>query len=227
MGINSKENYSIQTENNSKGIKSVANNSNKNNKRYENNLFLKKKRHTKYSTDNIFRKINVHYLNFVVQIVNEVMNKLKLKKKGKFKEINYDFKRKLTIAKFNQIKKQPLNFFLIQDNNKKYKEKNINKILYNKCKTNKELNNFLSKSYIDIFKDYYYKNEKDINFEDLKLHIPRTFDDFLEVKEIKENNSYKKKIHEVVRKNFLQDQRRKESDKIRNQIPKFIIQKIE
>ena len=122
--------------------------------------------------------------------------------------INYNFKRYFNKTKFNQIKKNSLNYFLILENNNKYKNKSLNKALYTqietKYKTNKIINKILSKSYIDIFKDIYYKNKKEINYEGLTLHIPRTFDDFLEKKEIKNDILYKQKILEVVRKSFLE-----------------------
>ena len=70
----------------------------------------------------------------------------------------------------------------------------------------------MSKSFIDIFKDIYYKNKKDINFEGLSLHIPKTFDDFLENEKVKGDNLYKQKILEVIRSTYLEN--------------KFVIQKI-
>ena len=189
----------------------------KNNNYEEEKLFIKRKRGGKsnniYRTDNIFKRITVHYLNSIIMLLNEVINNLKLEGiKGKFKMINYNFKRYFNKTKFNQIKKNSLNYFLILENNNKYKNKNLNKTLYTqieaKSKTdrilNRILNKIMSNSYIDIFKDIYYKNNKDINFEGLLFHIPRTFDDFLEKKEIKGDILYKQKILEVVRKSFLE-----------------------
>ena len=210
---NLKETISIESndkyEDNSKEI----NLKEKNNKNEERKFIMRKrggKSNNIYRTDNIFKRINVHYLNSIIMLLNEVLSKFNIN--GKFKIINYKFKRYFNKAKLNQIKNNSLNYFLILENNNKYKNKNLNKTLYTqieaKSKTdrilNRILNKIMTKSYIDIFKDIYYKNKKDINFEGLLFHIPRTFDDFLEKKEIKGDILYKQKILEVVRKSFLE-----------------------
>ena len=205
IGNNSIEKISIEN-------KSMENNSIENNKNHEKIQFLNKKRgrHNKYSTDNIFRRINVHYLKFLILFLNEVLKILKIE--GEFKDINYSFKRNLNKTKFSQIKKEALIYFLQLDNNGKYKNKNFNKKLYtqieNNCKNNcgnyMVLNKLMSKSFIEIFKDIYIKNKKDIIFEGLTLHIHKNFDDFLENEDVKGDELYKKKILEVVRKSYLE-----------------------
>ena len=81
--------------------------------KYIKKQFLMKKReknpHTKYSTDNIFRRINVHFLNSIIIFLNEVLSKLDII--GEFKIINYKFKKYLNKTKFNKIKKESFNFF--------------------------------------------------------------------------------------------------------------------
>ena len=59
------------------------------------------------------------------------------------------------------------------------------------------LNKLMSKSFIEIFKDIYIKNKKDIIFEGLTLHIHKNFDDFLENEDVKGDELYKKKIFRI------------------------------
>ena len=214
IGNNSIEKISIENksmENNSiKKIsienKSMENNSIEKNKNHEKSQFLNKKRHNKYSTDNIFRRINVHYLKFLIIFLNEILKILKIK--GEFKDINYSFKRNLNKTKFSQIKKESLIYFLKLENNNKYKNKDLNKTLYNQiehnCKAKLILNKLMSKSFIEIFKNIYIKNKKVIIFEGLTLHIHNNFDDFLENEDVKGDDLYKKKILEVVKKSYLE-----------------------
>ena len=55
----------------------------------------KGKFHNKSQNDNILRKINVHFLNFIIDFINELLNKCNLKSKNiddKFYEINGKYK---------------------------------------------------------------------------------------------------------------------------------------
>jgi len=206
IGNNSKEKISMEKK--SIENKSIENYSIENNKNNEKNQFLNKKRgeHTKHSTDNIFRRINDHYLIFLIRFLNEILKIFKIE--GEFKDINYSFKRNLNITKFGEIKKESLIYFLQLDNNNKYKNKNFNKTLYTtiepKCKNNIILNKLISKSFIEIFKDIYIKNKKDIILEGLKLNINKIFDDFLGNEDVKGDDFYKNRILEVVRKIYLE-----------------------
>lgn len=54
----------------------------------------KRKIHNKYDNDNILRKLNIYFLNFLIGFINKVL--LKCNINGKFYDINGDFKKKLT-----------------------------------------------------------------------------------------------------------------------------------
>lgn len=75
----------------------------------------------------------------------------------------------------------------------------LNKIEKN---NNTNLNNILSKTYIQIFIEVFYRNEKEIIYEGLKLNLPIKFDDFLK-KVAKEDYYYRQRIRSVIKKNFF------------------------
>ena len=116
-----------------------------------------RKIHDKYSDDNILRKINVHYLNFIISFLNEVLSKCNID--DKFYE-NGKYKKIINKKNFNSIKNETIAQILVQDANLKFKNKSKNRELLDKIQNyNIEvLNRILSKKYISIFKELYYNN---------------------------------------------------------------------
>ena len=113
--------------------------------------------HNKYFDDNILRKINVHYLNFIISFLNEVLSKCNID--DKFYE-NGKYKKIINKKNFNSIKNETIAQILVQDANLKFKNKSKNRELLDKIQNyNIEvLNRILSKKYISIFKELYYNN---------------------------------------------------------------------
>jgi len=175
----------------------------------KNLLDNKVKFHNKSQNDNILRKINVHFLNFIIDFINEVLCKCNLKTKNindKFYEINGKYKKIINKTNFNSISNQTISQILTLENNNKYINKNQNRELFNKIKNNNNeiLNKILSKKYIDIFKEVFYINKKDIIYEGLELNLPKTFDDFLLNVKANEDNLYKIRIEQVIKKYYFQ-----------------------
>jgi len=175
----------------------------------KNQIDNKGKIHNKTQNDNILRKINVHFLNFIIDFINEVLCKCNLKTKNindKFYEINGKYKKIINKTNFNSISNQTISQILTLENNNKYINKNQNRELFNKIKNNNNeiLNKILSKKYIDIFKEVFYINKKDIIYEGLELNLPKTFDDFLLNVKANEDNLYKIRIEQVIKKYYFQ-----------------------
>ena len=169
----------------------------------------KGKFHNKSQNDNILRKINGHFLNFLIDFMNQVLSKCNIitenKKKNHFCGVNGDFKKIINKTNFDSICNQSISQILTLENNYKFKNKNKNRELLNKIKDNNNeiLNKILSKKYIDIFKEVFYINKKVIIYEGLQLNLPKTFDDFLVKVKANEDSSYKMRIEEVIKKNFF------------------------
>ena len=65
------------------------------NKRYGNSNI---KIHSKNDYDNVFTSIQVHYINFIIKLANDILSSIYEQKKDLlFKDINYEFKKKLIL----------------------------------------------------------------------------------------------------------------------------------
>ena len=174
----------------------------------KNSLDNNGKFHNKSQNDNILRKINVHFLNFIIDFINEVLCKCDIKTKNindKFYEINGKYKKIINKTNFNFISNQTISQILTLENNNKYINKNQNRELLDKIKNsnNEILNKILSKKYIDIFKEVFYINKKEIFYEGLVLNLPKTFDDFLINVKANDDTVYKMRIEEVIKKYYF------------------------
>ena len=172
-----------------------------------------KKKHDKYDDDNILRKIYLYSVNFILTIfMNVVVEELHLKKGSKYDDykfvgINGDYKKKIRRGNFDDYKNKTISDLLNLQNNGKYNNKNRNKeLLDNILKNNKNnaiFNKIINKKYIDIFKEVYFKNKKDIIYEGLSLNLQTTFDDyFLDEIQAKEGY-YKEKIDKVIKELYF------------------------
>lgn len=170
-----------------------------------------RKIHDIYSTDNILRKIQVHYLNFIILFINILLKNLNYSEE--FFKLDYEFKKNIKKEFLESLKKQTLGEIISNKISIKYKkyDKNINKTIYEKIKENEILNNILSENYIKFFKKIYYKSYYNINLKEYGLDKEiilskkvKMYKDFL--KDNKESGEkYIKYVKECTLKNFLPD----------------------
>ena len=211
----------------------------KNIKPKDNGIFLlkkKRKKHDKLARDNIKRKIQVHYLRFLVKFVNKIISEI-LKKYNKdiykdiiiknfqnfqFINICYDFSKKIDSKSFHLLKNKRLKDIFIENSSTKYKyDKNID-IYNNIININKNINNILNKYYLDFF-DVFYNKEDSVNLVkygyDLIISLKgiEKYLDFLEnlKKSMDESKFivYKNRIEECVQ------------DEFKNKSQKFLVEK--
>lgn len=190
-------------------------------------VFIQKKRgrlklkentkpHDKFYDDNIIRKLQVHYLNFITNFMNEI-----LKKKGredlKFISLNYLYKRKVDKEHRTNLKTQTIGQVLSNDISPKFKTKERNKNNETVQTIKKEniniLINILNKEIFFFFDKIYFKNYRNFNlkefgFDDLEINLPKyigLFEDLL-IKNKKEIHyeEYKARIYKCANKYFLQ-----------------------
>ena len=179
--------------------------------------------HDKYSLDNIRLRINTHYFSFIRDYANCILKYFGFNEE--FKSIDYKNKRYLNKKELSLLKDTIIGELISKDISPKYRreEKNKNKILYNKVINNPIIKNLFSESYIALFVNVYYRNNKIINLnkygedtKDMVLYLNegvKTFDDFLNKNIIDKNNStinefkndYKKRVLECINKSFLKD----------------------
>ena len=128
-----------------------------------------KKKHDKNKNDNLLRKIHLHFFDFIVLFINNILQIFKLKQKfllldPKYKEIvNHKF--------VNDLKQSQIKDIIVQKISKKYKAKplNINELILKEIKDKEIIDKVLSINFLDLFK-LYYKSNKNINLEQFGIN---------------------------------------------------------
>ena len=172
------------------------------------------KTHTKDAYDNINRKIQVHFINFLIDSINEILENNGIKKK--FLDIDYNIKKNVKNVNVENLKTKEIGQILCEDistkNKNQYKiDKTINKNLYSEIIKKDAIRKILSEKYINIFNNIYYKNKRDLNDYGLNIKLSnkvKTYQDLLDKNN--KNSEYIEKINIFVKEYYL---------------PKFVIQK--
>lgn len=132
----------------------------------------KRQKHTKYDRDNIFGKIQVHYISFLVDYTNYKIKQFLPGRHLKFSDIDYSFKKMISKASVKSLKEKTIGQILQNPPSTKNKpyikdlgnlNKNIFDIVYNECPKIKEI---LDKNYLDLFHGVYYKKYNGDSYED-------------------------------------------------------------
>ena len=192
-------------------------------KNKKNNFLLKKKRkkesikriHSAGDDDNILRKIQVHFLSFIINFTNDVINTFfKDKTIPRFKNLDYKIKKTVNHKFVEQLKSKKIGEILQLKVSPKMKinDESVNKNIYNiiwaKCPS---IHDYLRQNYLSLFKQYYYNNNKifEVNGTVIKLSVrTKTFTDL-----INKNFKYKEKMKYVSINYFLNSYKR-----VKNQI---------
>lgn len=136
----------------------------------------KKKFHLKSDFDNVLTKIQIHFLNFLINISNDVLKATLTKNNLHFKHINYNFKKQITYEHIKYLKTVPIKVLLEKDISSKYRKysKDFNsKILQQVIPSSKWLEEFFNMKYLSLFRIYYNncKPLKQINFNGKNINL--------------------------------------------------------
>lgn len=169
----------------------------------------KKETHTAYSYDNILRKIQVHYLNFMISFINDCIKTLNQNKKIRFKKINYKLKRKISKKFFDNMKNSSINEILRSiDISKKYKkfDKNINKENLRKLEKDPWFEKLFKMNFLDLF-TYYYNQAQPLD-ELFLFEKTITFSDETKpyYKLLEANWPVSKNFIEITEMNYIKDE---------------------
>ena len=128
-------------------------------KKREKNLD-KEEVHGKDSFDNLQRKIQVHFQNFIINLCNDALKAEYKRTRYSFKKINNEDKITVNFDYVSKLKKSSIKDLLNLEISDKYKayNKNYNQIILSKIE-NSWLNKLFEMNYLQMFK-YYYNNEK-------------------------------------------------------------------
>lgn len=167
------------------------------------------KTHDKYSTDNLLRKIQVHYMTFIISFINEILNQLNYEQR--FLKLDYEYKKNVSKKSFDILKNQNLSEIIRNKISNKYKkEKNINDKIYEQIKDDLIFKNLFKENYLDFFKNKYYKSVNKINLIQYglnkEIYLPKKkvkmFKDLIEEK-TEEDEDYIQNLHLCVAQNYL------------------------
>lgn len=168
----------------------------------------KKKVHDAYDYDNILRKIQVHFLTFIIFFCNDLIETfLPNKKELKFKNLNYQLKKTVNHSYVENLKKKKIGDILqfeVSSKIRKFKN-SINKEIFKKvCELSPFLNNFFNMSYLELFNKYYFKSKTVIFVEGKNVNISERTKFFSDL--IDKNNEGAEKIQEIAIHNFIESE---------------------
>ena len=160
-----------------------------------------RRRNRKEDFDNILVKIQVHFINFIINVSNDIIKYIFKKQKYSFKQIDYKYKRNASFENFNKLKEVPIKEILSKEISSKYKliPKSTNSdILSIVTSSTQWLNNFFNINYLEFFSIYYNncKPLKKIEFQGNKIFLSQKTKSFYAL--LRKNKSLKESIISVV-----------------------------
>ena len=129
--------------------------------------------HRKDDIDNLLIKIQAHFLNFLINLTNDIL-KVEFGKytSFNFKNLPYCIKKKVQYDYFHKLKNSSIKDILQMEISTKYKtfKKDVNKETFNTIYGRSNwLDDFLNMKYIDAFKLYYSAPSHKITFKDKEI----------------------------------------------------------
>jgi len=172
-------------------------------------LISNKRYHEGSDFDNILRKIQVHFLNFIISFLDDIVHTFLHNKKKFFQKLDYASKR---IVNFNYI--QILKGYTIKElianinPSPKYKtstnnNENINQLYVEKLDKYDSFNNFIRFSFSEAFKIYYNQKKplKSIVLGGKEILLSKDTKSFSYL--LKKNIKYEKELIQVTEKVYL------------------------
>lgn len=194
-------------ENKSKG-KKIGRKKKSNTPVKDNEIIGNKNFHDKNKTDNLIRKIKVHYISFLLSFINEIIKNLNIKET--FLKLDYQMKKEIKKKSLESLKNKTIGDIISSKISTKYKNKveNYNEIIFKEIKNKSEvLKNIFSQNYLTFFKSVYYKSNNRINLKSFGLdkeiilsNKVEMYKDFLKNKDF--DSLHIRKLNSCMAKNF-------------------------
>lgn len=167
--------------------------------------------------DNILRKIQNHYLTFIIDFINVILQNIESTKNLKLIQLDYNYKKNVKKSFVKKLQKQSLVQLLQEKTSQKFKNysRNHNKetIEEIKQKANTFYEYLKSHLYLDFFKDVYYKSERVVDLNKYGVNssvvLPNKVELYIdlfnniEFKDEEEEKEYKTKAGDCINSNFL------------------------
>ena len=167
----------------------------------------KLKCHDKNSSDNLLRKIQVHYISFIISFINEILENLGYNQK--FFKLDYKFKFNIKKEFVESLKTKNIGEIICNEISSKYKEdSNYNKKIYEQIKENEVLKKIFSENYLILFRKVYYQNIHKINLSeyglDKEIKLSKKVEMFNDLyNKINSKNQYTKNIKDFVLQKYF------------------------
>ena len=127
--------------------------------------------HDMYREDNVSTKIQRHFLNFIIALLNNIFPLFNYNKK--LFKLDNDFKKNIKKDKVESLKDKTIGDIISYKISEKYRTINdkaeANKKIYEEIKDIPVLNKILSENYLVFFKKFYYNSYSYINLKDYDL----------------------------------------------------------
>ena len=166
-----------------------------------------KKVHDASDYDNILRKIQVHFLTFIISFVNDLIeNLLPNNKDLKFKNLSYNLKKTVNHSYVEKLKNKTIGEILqfeASSKNRKFSNTISRQIFQKVIKLSPFLNNFFNMSYLHLFNNYYLKCNRTFNLEGVIVNISQKTKLFTDL--IQKNCEAADKIKQIAIHNYLDE----------------------
>lgn len=181
----------------------------------------KRKIHSKMGRDNVLTKIQVHFLTYLINVSNDIIEPYFQAKKNdkQFKQINYADKKNIKIEHRSKLKNSSIKDILQMKISSIYRnyEEDYNEKIYNfiSDEVNKDsklswINNFFNLNYLKFFENHYYinKNENYFFIEGKKINFSKETKSFYNLLEENKNNPEMiKRLTDVSKRYFIRSKR--------------------
>ena len=171
---------------------------------FENRHFV----HGRDSFDNLLKKIQVHFLSFLIDFCNDAMRTEYENLDYSFKQINYRNKENVKYNNLQRLKQYSIRDILYLDISKKYKNygRDQNRILLEKIESSSIwLDGLFQMNYLQLFK-YYYNDGKPLNkifFKEREIILSPKTKSFYCL--LEKNKNLKSKIIEIAKRCYLKE----------------------
>ena len=164
--------------------------------------------HGRHSFDNLLKKIQIHFLNFLIDFCNDALRIEYENSDYSFKQINYRDKERVKYNHLQNLKQYSIRDILNLDISQKYLSLRAdhNRILLEKIESSSIwLDALFQMNFLQLFK-YYYNDEKPLNkiyFKEREIFLSpktKTFYCLLE-----KNKNLKNEIIEVAKRCYLEE----------------------
>lgn len=160
------------------------------------------KKHSATDVDNLTRKIQVHYLSFIINFINDLIKSMiNIKNPPLFKFLAYEIKKNVNSKYVYELKSKNISDILQLKVSPKMKihDESANKKIFQKvidiCPF---LNDFFQQNYLKFFKDYYCRNNKIFEVNGKTIHISSRTKSFIDL--IKKYDRFKNNLKYIAAK---------------------------